>query len=29
MNSEAVLSAIKLQQGILVERAEDTYSLSL
>ena len=28
LDSEAVLSAIEVQQGILVERAEDTYSFS-
>ncbi|MGP1382535.1 MAG: NACHT domain-containing protein [Thainema sp.] len=28
LNSEAVLDAIELQQGILVERARDTYSFS-
>ncbi len=28
LNSEAVLNAVEVQQGILVERAEDTYSFS-
>ncbi|MEL6779092.1 MAG: hypothetical protein AAFO06_17735 [Cyanobacteria bacterium J06597_16] len=28
LDSEAVLNAIEVQQGILVERAEETYSLS-
>ncbi len=28
LDSEAVLNAVEVQQGILVERAEDTYSFS-